>query len=204
VIDTISSGSTAGSIISISHTTSGSDRLMLVGVSINNDNHEAVTSITYNQIALTLVGLEEQSDDARVEIWSLLNPPTGTYDVLINLSADLKRYAVAGVITFTGVNQANPLGTFVGNNATSNSASLTIPSGANELVMAVFSCETCESVSFVQPVEEHWYLVEGGGREIGSGVTYASDGSQVTLNATLGARDHWALGGISIKPVGAQ
>ncbi|UCG63843.1 MAG: metallophosphoesterase, partial [Deltaproteobacteria bacterium] len=56
IVDAVSSGTTSGSSLTISHTTSGSDRLMLVGVSINNDNLETVSSITYNGVPLTRVG----------------------------------------------------------------------------------------------------------------------------------------------------
>ena len=61
----------------------------------------------------------------------------------IIISADLQRYAVAGVITLTGVDLADPFDTFAGNNTTINSASVTLPSGPDELVLVVFSCETC-------------------------------------------------------------
>ena len=101
---------------------------MLVGVSINNDNLETVTSATYNGAPLTFVASETQSDDARIEILKLVKPPLRGHNVLIDFSADLKRYAVAGV-------------------------------------------------------------------------TYAAEGSQVTISASLEARDHWAFGGISIKPI---
>ena len=114
IVDAVSSGTTAGSSLTISHTTSGTDRLMLVGVSMNNDNFETVSSITYNGVALTYVNSETRADDARVEIWELVAPPVGTYDVVITFSATLLRYAVAGVTTFTGVDQTDPLGPFVG------------------------------------------------------------------------------------------
>ena len=148
LVDAVSSGTTAGASLTISHTTSGTDRLMLAGVSINNDRFETVSSITYNGVPLTYVNSETRADDARVEIWELVAPPVGTYDVVISFSATLLRYAVAGVTTFTGVDQTDPLGLFVGNNATSNAANLTVPSAAGELVLGVFSCETCTSVTF--------------------------------------------------------
>lgn len=174
---------------------------MLVGVSINNDNYETVNSITYNNADLAFVDAETQSDDARVEIWMLVDPSSGSHNVEITFSRDLKRYAVVGVITFTGVDQTDPLGTFARNNDTSNSASVIVDSAPNELVFGVFSCETCNSVTFSSAVVEHWNLSAGTGGtvEFGASATYESTSSQVTINATLGKRDHWALGAISIK-----
>ena len=140
-VDAVSSGTTAGSSLSIPHTTSGTDRLMLVGVSINNRKYETVSSITYNGISLTYVDSETQSDDARVEIWKLVDPPVGTYDVELIFSADLRRYAVAGVTTFNGVDPTDPLGTFAGNNATTNSANLTV-TAVSSSVLALSSTAT--------------------------------------------------------------
>ena len=66
-IDASSSGSTTDQAsVTVSHTTSGSNRLMLVGVST--DPHgECVASVTYNGGNLTLVGSEEDpSSHSRV------------------------------------------------------------------------------------------------------------------------------------------
>jgi hypothetical protein len=200
LVDAVSSGNTAGSSLTISHTTSGTDRLMLAGVSINNTNFETVSSITYNGVSLTYVNSEIRADDARVEIWQLVDPPVGTHDVVITFSATVTRHAVAGVTTFTGGDQTDPLGAFAGNNATSNSANLTVPSASGELVLGVLSCETCTSVTFAPPADEQWNLIAGNGVEIGSGLTVEGAGAGVTINASLGTSDYWAMGGVSIKP----
>jgi len=107
---------------------------------------------------------------------------------------------VGGVITFTGVDQVDPLGAFAGDNATSSSASVTIPSETGELILSVFSCETCKSVAFSYPADEQWNLSVGGGVEIGAGSIVEGVNPQLTISAPLGKRDHWAMGGISIKP----
>ncbi len=111
---------------------------------------------------------------------------------------------MAGVITFTGVDQANPLGTFAGGYGDSNSPSLSVASASNELVLGVFACETCSSVSFPSPGVRRWNLMAGGRNTIGAGTTVEGAGPQVTLSASLGKSDHWAMGGISIKPAPVQ
>ena len=58
----VKTGTTQGSSITISHTTgSGSDRLMIVGISLLNDSFETVTSVKYNGVDLTLAGSEVNS-----------------------------------------------------------------------------------------------------------------------------------------------
>ena len=136
---------------------------------------------------------------SRVEIWKLVSPPEGSADVVITFSADLRRAAVAGVITFTGVNQADPLGAFAETYGDTNSPSLAVPSGSDELVLGVFACETCTSVSFLSPGVEQWNL-NVSSNTFGAAETYEGASPDVTLSATLGSSDHWAMGGISIKP----
>ncbi|MCH8877491.1 MAG: S8 family serine peptidase, partial [Chloroflexi bacterium] len=162
-VDAVSSGTTSGSSLTLSHTTSGAGRLMLAGVSINNANFETVSSITYSGVPLTRVGyvdhLGSGDNDSRVEIWKLVAPPEGTADVVITFSADLKLYAVGGVITFTGVDPFNPLGGFVASYGNTSSPSLSVPSASDERVLGVFACETCASVTFSGAAVQHWNLL---------------------------------------------
>jgi len=61
-------------------------------------------------------------------------------DDVITFSAGLRKYAVAGVITFTGVHQTDPLGTFGSSHGDSSSASATVPTGPDDLLFGVFGC----------------------------------------------------------------
>ena len=203
-VGSASDGTTAGSTMTISHTTAaGSDRLMVVGVSINNDDFETVLGITYNGAAFTFVGQETNADDARVEIWYLVAPDTGTHNAVITFNADLTRFAVAGVITFTGVDQATPLGTFASNQATSaGPATVTVPAASGDLVLGVFSGETFDSVAVDPPADEQWNLSEPVGasfEEFGAGATDAGASPNVTISFSLGSNDHWATGGVALK-----
>lgn len=204
VVDAVSAGTTSDSSLTFSHTSSGSNRLMLVGVSINNDNLETVSSVTYNGMTAQSLGSVDhqgsRGDDARVEIWGLVEPAQGSHDVVVTFSASLRRYAVVGVVTFTGVNQIDPVGAFVPTYGDTSSPALTVPSAPNELVVGVVACETCNSVSFVSPAAERWNIVAGGGNTIGAGATAEAVGPQTVLNVSLGQSDHWAMGAISIKP----
>ncbi len=108
---------------------------MLVGVSIAHPSAAPpVSSVTYNGVGLSLVGSQATSDGfARIEIWSLVAPDLGTHDVVITLSGAPSSGA-AGVMTFTGVNQATPLGAFASTLADSTAASVTVASAADDLV----------------------------------------------------------------------
>jgi hypothetical protein len=118
-----------------SHTVGvGMDRVLLVGVSSYN-SAKTVTACSYNGVALTRVGFQDGgggSNDRRMEIWRLVDPPVGTFTVSVTFSSSAK--AVIGSASFFGVNQTTPNGTFVSAGASTNLATLTVPSAAGELV----------------------------------------------------------------------
>ena len=206
-VDNASSGTTASdtaSSMTVSHTTgSGSNRLMLVGISYNNDDYETVTGVTYNGTALTQVGTVNNSDDARVYIYSLVGPDSGTHNVVINFSSALNEGAIAGVVTFTGVDQSTPLGTFASAQADdSTPATVNIPSEAGELVYGVASAEYEAFTTASSGQNQHWNRSISGADTNGAGGTDTGASPTVTMSWELDpAYNHWAIGGVSIKPV---
>jgi hypothetical protein len=200
-VDAISDDTTAVDTFTVSHTTSGTNRLMLVGVSLDPQDNEVVSSVTYNGTPLTLVGSATHSNDARVEIWQLVAPDTGTYDVIITFDMDLSYGAVAGVMTFTNVHQSTPLGTFAGANGAPPgfSATVNVSSAANELVFDTVSCETCTTLTVGAGQTEYWNLSQAGRSAMGAGSTEPG-AATVTMSWTLGSEDYWAIGAVPIKP----
>lgn len=63
----------------------------------------------------------------------------------------------------------------------------------------MFGCETCGSVSFSSPGVERWNL-NASGNTYGAAATYEGASPTVTVSASLGKGDHWAMGGVSIRP----
>jgi prepilin-type N-terminal cleavage/methylation domain-containing protein len=202
-VDAVSSGTTAADTdtsMTVAHTTaSGSDRLMLVGISYNNDGYETVTGVTYNTVPLTLVGTAARDDDATIYIYRLVAPDTGTHDVVITFSSALDHGAVAGVMTFTGVEQTTPLGTFASAFGDGN-ASVTVSSAADELVFSVVSAEYATSLTPSGTQTERWNLNTDGNSTRGAGGTEAGAATVTHSWATTASGDHYAIGGVSIKP----
>ena len=74
-------------------------------------------------------------------------------------------------------------------------------SAAGELVLGVFSGETVNAVATNPPAAERWNLSAGGTGETEYGTGSTVDGAaNVTIGWSLGKADHWAAGGVSIKP----
>ena len=155
---TPSSGKAAANAPSVSfaHTTgTGTDRLMLVGVSWNSGtqaNERSITSLTFTPLAgqpgqgvpVALTQVIKQlgytaANPRYSAIYKLLNPPPGVSGtVTVTFSGTVTNGSVAGAADFAGVDQTTPLGTAVGfgspsNTSTSISKELTGLAG-NELV----------------------------------------------------------------------
>ncbi|MGB8780198.1 MAG: hypothetical protein WCD81_06065 [Candidatus Bathyarchaeia archaeon] len=138
--DSSSSGNNGNGATTITwkHTTgSGSNRTMIVGVSIKlSSGSEKVTSISYGSQSLTFLRADtDQGQNIRSEIWYLIAPSTGTSTVTVNLSANTK--ATGGSVTYSGVSQTPPVsGDSSGGSGSSSSpsASITVSTSNSFLV----------------------------------------------------------------------
>jgi hypothetical protein len=198
-IDNTSSKLYAGDnlFISLPHTTgTGNNRLMLVGVSIKD---MFTTSVTYGGEALTKVGENITNGNAKIYIYSLLNPTSGTANVIVNADDIFDKGGVVGVMTFNGVDQANPYGTFASFEDNNNTPSINVPSVAGQLVFDVLSERNRNQVADISQTER-WKL--NSGSEIrGSGSTKLATSTSTAMNWTLtDGNSDWALGGVAIKP----
>jgi hypothetical protein len=91
---------TPGTSLTFSHTCSGDNRLLLVFIKRSG----AITSVTYNSDLMSVVASAPfNSDYGDLDIYGLLNPDTGTHDVVINLNNNYYCQAVSA--SYTGVKQ---------------------------------------------------------------------------------------------------
>ena len=194
--------------VTFQHTTpSGSNRLLLVAVSFDNDGipTEMVSSVTYNGDPLTFVNFRVNSDDARVEIWSRVAPDVGTnLDVVVTFDTDplpIVQGGTAGATSFINAEQVNPNpADFVGTDATSaGPAQINVTSTTGELVFAVVGCETCGGLTPVAMTEQWNDVNPISPAYYGAAATKAGT-TTTTMRWDLTGSDHWAIGAIPIRP----
>ncbi len=166
VVSAVSSGKIErGNTLKIPHTTSGTNRLMLVGVSLRpGTGNYSVKSITHNGKAMTKVGSVVRGTSARVEIWRLINPDAGTFNVTITFNRTVSYGAVAGVVTMNGVNQTTPLGAFASANGSSKNASVNVSSAADEVVFSAVDARTSGTMTQGILQTERWDIASMRGR----------------------------------------
>lgn len=129
---TTSSAYVGNTSFSFSHTTSGSDRYLLVALLVPGSG--TVTSITYNGVALSLVGtVTETVANGKANLYGLIAPATGANTVLVTVGGPPSEWgAIAS--SYTGVNQTTAVGTPVSTTVGATSSSVNVSSASNEIV----------------------------------------------------------------------
>lgn len=86
----------------------GANRLIIVGVGINDAGPTAVSSITAGAVSLVFIRRDASAGNGGTELWAAANPPTGTVSVTVTLAAVPAGGSLAGAISLTGVDQTTP------------------------------------------------------------------------------------------------
>ena len=195
-VDTSASAMSAVSSTTLTwmHTATGSNRLVIVGVSYIHAS--ATVSVTYGGVAMTSVGSAVQGGDDRMQMFRLVNPPTGAQTVTVTFSVAVIQ-KIGGSVSMTGVNQTTPLGTFVSATGFTTTPSVTVTSGAGELVIDTLAGDTGVGTTTVNAGQtQQWNLKPA---NTGAGSTKAGAAS-VTMGWTFSTADNWSHGAVSVKP----
>ena len=197
--DSQTTGSTTASSLTLAHTSSGDDRLMLVTVSMANPASRSVSGVTYNGDSLIFVGSRSNgSNEARIEIWALVAPDLGSHNVNVTLTSSNSAGTVVGVTTFTGVDQSTPLGSFVSAAGDSSNPGVNVSSGADELVFAGITVESGSNYNLSPGggQTELWDLYRSNAN---SGASTEEGAASVNMSWTFGDDNQWAVGAVSIR-----
>ena len=181
----------------------GSNGILVVGVSLRKLNM-SVSSITYaGQGGFVFVGTQIGSGaDHRVEIWYLLSPPVGTANVSVALSGGPPVEAVAGALSYTGVDQTQPVGTAAGAFATDTAPTVTVSSAAGEVVIDVLSASgDSGAVAVVAGQAQQWTGSTGVGDANEFGAASTEPGAAtVTMDWSLTNPNKWAIIAVPLRP----
>jgi len=192
-VGAVTEATSASSSMTIPYTVSGSDRLLVVGISQGNVS-APVASLTYGGTPLTLRGTESAAPP-RIELWYLLNPPEGTADVELTFSGNPSDGSIVGVMTLTNVNQTAPFGPFVSKSG-KGTASVDVTSAEGELVIDVMAKDTTISPAVGSGQTVRW------NKSFNSalGALSTKPGAN-TVTMSWWNDDNWALGAVPVKPL---
>ena len=193
-----------------SHNISGSNILILVGVSLDDGaDDKTVNTVTYNGINLTQLVEVHGENVVRSEIWYLdpsLNPADGNYNVVVTIDNGAANKIAAGVITFTDVDQTTPIdtGAVQSEGGDSNNNTLTVASASDDLVMDI-ACSHTSSSTPDGSQTELWDLELGGSGVSGDfgGASTKAGASSVNMKYTFDSSDKFSHAAFNINAASA-
>jgi len=196
------SGLTQVPLLSWNHTSSGTDRYLTVSVST--EETKTITSITFNGIALTQrTSSTNTTGNIRTEIWDLVNPPLGTFPVVVTMSAPA--YVTGGAISYDNVDQAVPIDaigtpTFGNSSAPASPIVTTFP---NSLVLDILGTAVNPSTYTATPPQMiQWSIVSAATRQGANSLQPTGNTPGAFANQyTTGAVQRWSMATIAIHGV---
>ncbi len=205
----------ASPTITLAHTSAGANRVLVVGVSINisNNTGATVSGVTYQGVALTLSGAHNDAGNTRrVELWYLINPATGSNNVIVTLNlpgGTGTLGVVVGATTLTGADQAKPIRTFLAADGTTSLAQLNLPSAYGDMVIDTLAIGGTQTVTTFGPSQTaRWALASSATPAsppdvYGTGSTRAG-APNVPLSEQFSAASNWSVAAVSVQPLQAD
>jgi hypothetical protein len=196
------SSATASGVASLTwaHTVgSGDGRILIVGISLRGS--QSITGVSYGSTALAPIG-SVVTGQTTSELWSLLAPPQGTANVVVSLTGSFSVRIVGAAVTFFGVDQVAPLGTYVSAVGTSATASVTVTSGPGELVVDTVAVNLSTGITVGAGQTQRW---NGGtsaaATNVRGGGSTEAGAATVDMSWALGSPRTWAIGAVPLMPV---
>lgn len=84
---------------------SGANRVLYVGVFDGSGGSSLISGITFNGVALTKIGGAQVSGDLWATLWYLINPASGSHDIVVTASSACPIYNFAAC--YTGASQSS-------------------------------------------------------------------------------------------------
>jgi hypothetical protein len=198
-------GQTGGaSPLTWSHTCSGSDRVLVVGVVLASSADGSInTTCTYNGVSMASVVGEVHSNATTMgyaEMFVLANPASGANNVAVTITGATVEGLECGSVSFTGADQATPVAN--SNSATGNSAnaSVVVTSATGNMVVDLVACGTSIGAS---NQTSRWLLNRNTSTAAGNGAQATADGAtSVTMTRTT-PTEFWAAIAADIQAVTA-
>jgi len=196
-VDAVTSGTSSGSP-TVSHTCSGSDRVLYVLIAERYDT--ALTGVTYNGVALTSIHQANNGNLSTTNVWRLIAPASGANNVVISQSAS--HDLAYTILSVTGADQSTPEGTLVSGTANSTSPSKTAVAVADDLIVDLLSwwrgASQNATVGAGQTSRSNQTL-----GSLGGAVSTEPGGASIVMSWTMSASAYWNHVAIPVKQVAA-
>jgi N-acetylglucosamine-6-sulfatase len=192
----------ATSTVSLSHTTAGLNRHLLVTIHHAGDTNHAVTSVTYGGVPLTKITSAAIGSYLQVtEMWHLTAPPIGTNNIVVTTDIPAKYLAVTA-ISRTGIDQVSPIvsstGTF---GTTGTNPTITVPSQMGNVVQDAISWNkyiTPQATATAGPGQTALANLAGT-FQLGVATSEEAGSATTTMSWVLSTSRPWSMVAVEIK-----
>lgn len=175
----------------------GISRILIVGVSPIGG--ETVTSVEYNNVALTEIRSDDDGGTTHSSLWYLLDPPRGIYNVDVQLSANDD--VAIGATSLNYVNQADPIGTDNGNTGNDDTPTVSVITTIDDSwiidVVGTLWGPMTEGTGQI----ERWDVVEGFTAGAGSTEATTTSGSYTMSWTNEDGANEWSISAAEIIPL---
>lgn len=201
---TIDSSSTSGgsvlvSSVTWSHTCSGIERVLVVGVGVGGTTP---TGVTYRGVAMTLA-VSETGIAPKTYLYYLNNPPTGAGNIVVTLASALGA-CICGGVSFNGVDSTMIVNTTAfANGVTSAPQVNIIPSVGNTVIIDTTYSTAAAALSPLAGQVTDWNVADVVNIQTGSS-TYQStvvEPVSVLQGMTGGGAINWSISAIALTPL---
>ena len=216
-------GTTGLSTLTWTHQTpNGTNKALFVGVSTATTllplgaPTNRVASVTYgtnpqNALTLARVGTAISPDLKQTsEIFRLVNPPNGTRTITVTFEIfpagvgnPFVNYAVGGAVSFDGVSQTTPNGTFFAGSGSSNTPIVAVTDAVggdmvlDTLAIAPGAVFVTAGANQTQRWDGQGFF--GNAFDVGAGSTEPGDLPVTTMSWTTTNPENWALGAVTVR-----
>lgn len=185
-----------------SFTTSGSDRLLVAGVSYYHFLN-TVSAITYNSVGMTEIpGSAIDAGDYHIRLYGLAAPTSGSNTFSISFSGTGVYDVGIGLVSFAGAHQTVSFGTPVLASGTDTTPTVSVASSADELVLDTTIINHSGTYSVGAAQTSRWNAITSNGYVKYSGSTEVGAGPTVMSWSNTSSQP-WAMVAVPIKPVAA-
>ena len=174
-----------------------------LAVGITRFRNVTTNSVTYNGVAMTKAVDSIEASSNRAELWYLASPATGSNNIVVTFSAATDDALVIGSISYTGVDNASPIGATASQagatTSTAPSINITTLNNNSYIMDAMYKNSTATETA-TAPQTEVWGQVDAYGTEGGAGSYKSFPTAGATSMAwTLSASTLWIMCAMEIK-----
>lgn len=181
-----------GTILTFSHTVSGSDRILFVFGHDRSNTSTSVTGITYNGVAMTQINGVRCPTDRFMTLWYLIAPDTGTNDVVVTSSESTNlRFAAASYTGAKQTGQPDGSDTSTGTSVSTISTDITTVANGSWMIMFIkdnqgaitYTTSTGDTIRFNTDAGGQAFMDTGGAISPAGSNTMTMNGAGVNIGA---------------------